>query len=161
MVAISAVISAVAIVLVILVGYAILFAPPPETIQMLPLRLASNPADSENWDFGVPRPELRAGDQLVGDFHTCFFDAFGGGTVGVQSRRSIVSFDGATRAALPYVSMAFSVGCRNTRSVIGNIPLNFPNGTYRVEGSTLAYTDHYSRTLDWNSIWFDVVSGDS
>lgn len=161
MVAISAVISAVAIILIVLVGYAILFAPSPETIQMLPLRIASNPSDSENWDFGTPRPELHAGDQLVGDFHTCFSDAFGGSVVGVQSRRSLVSFDGTVRAPLPYNAMAFSVGCRNTRSVIGNIPLNFPDGTYRVEGSTLAYTDHYSRTLEWNSIWFDVVSEDS
>lgn len=160
MVVVSAVISAIAIVLVVLIGYALLFAPPPEVMTVLPLRLASNPADSENWDFGDPRPELHPGDSIIGDFHTCFADPFGGRTVGVQSRRSIVSFDGTVRAPLPLNTMTFSIGCRNTHSVVGQIPAQFPEGTYRVEGETLAYTDHYSRSLMWNSIWFDVVAID-
>lgn len=157
----SAILSIVAIASVFVAGYALIFAPPPETMTVLPLRLASNPADPEHYDFNNPRPEFHAGDELVGDFHTCFTDAFGGPSVSVQSRRWIKSFDGTTRAPLPFNSMLFSVGCRATRSVIGPIPNPFPQGTYRVEGETLAYTDHYSRTLQWNSIWFDVVSEDS
>lgn len=159
MVAVSAVISAVALVLGCFLGYALLFAPPPETMTMLPVRIASNPADSDHWDFGDPRPELHAGDQLIADFHVCFFDAFGGKTVSIQSQRSLVSFDGTVRAPLPPMAIISTVGCRNTHSLIGQLPDKFPDGTYRVEGSTLAYTDHYSRTLQWNSVWFDVVSG--
>lgn len=161
LVGVSAVISVVAIVLVCLLGYALLFAPPPEVIQVLPLRLASNPADPQHWDFGNPRPSLHPGDQLVGDFHTCFYDAFGGSTIGVQSRRQLTSFDGSVRAPLPYNSMSFTVGCRVTKSVIGNLPSNLPDGTYRVEGSTLAYTDHYSRAVEWNSVWFDVTDSEA
>lgn len=156
--AVSIGVSAVALAAIVMVIYTFLFAPAPEVITNLPLPIAANPEDPQRWDFSSPRPILHPGDQLIGEFNTCFSNVLGGGSVGVQSRRAIVSFSTNVRAPLPRAdALVFSVGCRNTRSVLGQIPDQFPAGTYRVEGITLAYTEHYSREFTWNSIWFDVI----
>lgn len=157
--AVSIGVSAVALAAVAMVFYTVLFAPAPEVITNLPLPLAWNPIDSDNLSFSKQHPILHPGDELVGQFDTCFYNVLGGSTVGVNSRRAIVSSNGNVRAPLPRAdALVFSVGCRpSTNSVLGYIPDPFPTGTYRVEGMTLAYTEHYSRDFTWNSIWFDVI----
>lgn len=158
LVVVSATISTIALGVILLLGYQVVLAPPPQQFQELPVRLASNPGDAENWNFKDPHPILHQGDQLVADFHVCYTDVFGGSNVDVQSRRSIVSADGTTRAALRTVSLTFLVGCHTTRSILDTIPQSIPDGTYRVVGMTVAVANYYSRRVEWTSVPFDVVS---
>jgi hypothetical protein len=158
LVAASAALSILAILVVAVGAAAVFFAPPPEVFVEHPVHLASNPGDPPaNWDFSSQHPTLHPGDQLIGDFHVCYRDVFGGQTVDVQGRRSIVSLDGTTRAALNPIALTFSVGCHDTRTVIDVIPNPFPAGVYRVSGMTAAIATYYSRRVDWVSVPFDVV----
>jgi len=132
------------------------FAPSPEQFEELPLRLASNPSDAAHWDFSDLHPTLHPGDQLVGEFHVCYSDVFGGPTVQVESKRSLVSIDGKTRAALNTTTITFTVGCHDTRTVIDNIPTSFPPGTYYLDASATAIAAHYYHVVPWRSVEFDV-----
>lgn len=157
MVAVSATVSILAILLVGLAAYQVLFAPAPESFQVLPVPLASNPDNAPTYDFSNPRPTLHPGDQLVGDFHVCYSDTFGGTTVDVQGRRAIVSLSGTVRAPLNPVALSFPIGCHVTHTIIDTIPNPFPPGTYRVSGMTVAITPYYSRRVDWQSVPFEVA----
>lgn len=158
LVVVSATLSTLALAAILLLGYQVALAPPPQAFQQLPVPLASNPADSEHWDFTNPHPVFHAGDQLVADFHVCYSDAFGGNRVDVTSRRSIVSADSTTRAALRTVSLTFEVGCHVTHSIIDTIPPSLPEGTYRIVGMTVAVANYYSRRVEWTSVPFDIVA---
>lgn len=157
MVAVSAVVSTLAILFGLVVVYELVFAPAPESFQVLPVPLASNPGNAPNYDFSSQHPTLHPGDQLVGDFHVCYRDILGGSTVDVQGRRAIVSLGGNVKAALNPVALTFSVGCHVTHTIIDVIPNPFPPGTYRVSGMTVAITPYYSRRVDWQSVPFEVA----
>jgi hypothetical protein len=131
-------------------------APSPEQFMELPVRLASNPNDVRRWDFTSPHPQLHVGDSLVGFFHVCYSDIFGGASVLIVGTRVLVSIDNRTRATLNSTSIPFPVGCHDTPSVIDQIPA-LPTGTYYVDGQTTAIAAHYRRALTWTSVPFDIV----
>lgn len=155
---ISASISIIAICLGLIVTYAVLFAPAPQSFEVLPVPLASNPQDVDHYDFGNLRPQLRPGDQLVGLFSVCYQDMFRGPTVDISSQRAIVTLAGGVKAPLNPVDLTMPVGCHATPTLIDTIPNPFPAGLYRVRGTSLSSATYYSRKIQWLSVVFEVAA---
>jgi hypothetical protein len=141
----SALISIPAMILLLAVGWEILFAPPVVEYKNVP--------------FPVVNPVVSAGAPVQIVVTRCANDPMAEKPITIIARRDLVNVETGVKILIPESSVVVSPGCETIVSTLNVISPTVQTGHYFLEGTSTARGRFKTTTAMWQTDTFEVVNG--